>query len=86
MSNSNGMTNGWVTFNVVACIMNSLPEKLNNARTAIGIREEVTLKEAKAIIESVQDLLKNNNFSQRNYRAAVVTFSLTSETRPTSAT
>ena len=41
---------------LVACISNSLPERLNNAKTAIGLQENITLKEAKAIIESVQDL------------------------------
>ena len=40
---------------LVACISNSLPERLNNAKTAIGLQEDIILKEAKAIIESVQD-------------------------------
>ena len=56
---------------LVACISNSLPERVNNAKTAIGLQEDITLKEAKAIIESVQDSIKNNSYAQRNYRAAV---------------
>ena len=62
----------------MACIVNSLPTRYETAVSQIGVREDCSLDEAKAIIESLHDKLSvtthNQNrttHSRRSYSAAV---------------
>ena len=57
---------------LIVCITNSLPDKYINAKTAIGLKEDCSLAEAKSIIKSVKDSLQSPNTYRgggRTYRA-----------------
>ena len=63
---------------LLACIVNSLPARYETAVSQIGVREDCSLEEAKAIIESLHDKLlvttqqqNRSTHSRRSYSAAV---------------